>query len=101
MAEITTPYVTPIIEALKAEMDIDSSLLARLYALLVLSKGSETTMEDVHDAWSLWFEAGDGRRDHRSLVPFGQLPLQVQEYDRKYMNVIHRVAREYAGDGDA
>lgn len=97
MTANATPYITPIIEALKAKMDIDSPLLARLYALLVLSKGTETTMEDVHDAWSLWYEAGDGRRDHRSLMPFGQLPPPVQEYDRKYMEIIHRVSREHAG----
>jgi len=88
-----TPYITPIIEALQEEMEMNSLLLARLYALLVLAKGTKTTMEDVHDAWSLWCE--DTRPDHRSLVPFDQLPAHIQEYDRKYMDVIHRVAKRF------
>lgn len=90
---LPAPYVTPIIEALQGEMDIDSPLLARLYALLVLAKGTETTMEDAHDAWSLW--CLDERADHFSLVPFDQLRAHVQEFDRTPMNLIHRVAKRF------
>lgn len=67
----------------------DHSLLSQ-YALLVLVKGADTTMEDVHDAWSVW----QSRRNphHSSLVPFDQLAPRVQEMDRKYMLAIHQVA---------
>ena len=87
------PYVTPVIDALREEMDIDSQLLVRLYAVLVLTKGAETTMEDVHDCWSLWCETK--RPDHWSLIPFNQLAPHKQEFDRKYMDVIHRVANRF------
>lgn len=64
--------------------------LAELYALLALVKGQATTLEDVHDAWSVW-----RNRDwpnHRSLRPFNELPPEVQEQDREYMDAIHRAA---------
>lgn len=61
--------------------------LYRLYALLALTTGKATTLENVHDAWSAWRAAT--RPDHRSLVPFGLLPVDVQELDRKYMEAIH------------
>lgn len=64
----------------------------RVYTLLVLVKGEDTTMEDVHDAWS--FVTTSQRPDHKSLIPFDELTVEVQEYDRKYMDIIHTVARE-------
>ena len=65
--------------------------LLRLYALLCLSKGEDTRREDVHDAWSTWKLETDP--DHRSLVPFRSLSLEVQRYDEPYCTAIHRVAR--------
>lgn len=66
--------------------------LLRLYTLLALVKGSDTTLEDVHDAWAIWQQTTDAT--HRSLVPFDQLTQEVQELDRPYTEAIHRaVAR--------
>ncbi|MFI5891958.1 hypothetical protein ACIA5D_17795 [Actinoplanes sp. NPDC051513] len=73
----------------RCEMD-----LIDLYALLVLARGENTTLQDVHDAWSIWRNTGDPL--HRSLVPFNQLATEVQELDRKYMNVIHDGAKAVA-----
>jgi hypothetical protein len=64
--------------------------LLRLYALLALTTGTATTLENVHDAWAVW-RAGT-EPGHHHLVPFQQLDLAVQERDRRYMTAIHEVA---------
>lgn len=64
--------------------------LIDLYVLLALTRGTETTLEDVHDAWSVWRNTGSPH--HRSLVPFDDLTPEVQELDRKYMEAIHDAA---------
>jgi hypothetical protein len=64
--------------------------LLRYYALLVLTRGVNTTLENVHDAWSAW-ETGI-IPDHRSLIPFSSLTVEVQELDRKYADAIRKVA---------
>ena len=68
--------------------------LFRAYAVLCLAKGEGATMEDVHNAWSAW--AARYEPWHRSIVPFADLPPEVQELDRPYMEAIHFVARERA-----
>jgi hypothetical protein len=64
--------------------------LYRIYALLALTTGIHTTLENVHDAWSAWEACLVP--DHRSIVPFDQLTTEVQELDRKYANAIRMVA---------
>ena len=66
--------------------------LAQLYALLALTRGTRTSLQDVHDAWAVW--RNSTRPDHPRLVPFHQLTPEVQELDREYMNAIHRTARQ-------
>jgi hypothetical protein len=61
--------------------------LYRIYAVLALAKGKDTTLEDVHDAWSAW--QADMMPDHRSLIPFAELSPQVQAYDQEYCDAIH------------
>lgn len=62
-----------------------------LYLLLVLIKGESVTLEDVHDAWSVW--CARANPGHPSIVPFGDLSLEVQELDRKYMERIAAAAK--------
>lgn len=64
--------------------------LARLYAVLVLTKGKSTTCEDVHNAWSAWCAAHEAT--HRSLIPFDLLTKEVQELDQPYVDAIHAVS---------
>lgn len=64
--------------------------LIDLYALLVLTQGESTSLDDVHDAWSVW--KSRIRPDHHSLIPFNELSQEVQELDRKYMLAIRKVA---------
>lgn len=64
--------------------------LLRLYALLALAKGESTTLNDVHDAWSVWRAAT--KPDHPALVPFQELAPGVQALDAPYRDAIHQVA---------
>lgn len=71
--------------------DVDIRFI-RVYTLLILVKGEDTTMEDVHDAWS--FVTTPQNPNHKSLIPFNNLTEEIQEYDRKYMEIIHKVSKE-------
>jgi hypothetical protein len=64
--------------------------LLSAYAQLALTTGMDTTMENVHDAWSVVTDAA--RPDHAAIVPFEDLDHQTQERDRKYMEAIYAVA---------
>lgn len=68
----------------------DAQALYRLYSLLVLATGTQTTLENVHDAWSVWMTTVDAR--HPALVPFNKLSAEKQEEDRPYRDAIRRVA---------
>lgn len=66
--------------------------LFRIYAVLVLAKGQDTTAEDVHNAWVAWMA---GRQpDHESLIPFRALSASTQSEDTPYLLAIHQVAME-------
>lgn len=67
-------------------------LLYRFYALLALTKGQQTTNEDVHNAWAAW-KAQIGPKHHKSLIPFDQLTVEVQDLDTPYRDAIQGVAR--------
>ncbi len=70
--------------------------LQNVYALLVLVKGEETTLKDVHDAWAVnmnltWDREQYG--EHFSLIPFDQLKKETQDKDQKFVDAIHAAAR--------
>jgi hypothetical protein len=68
--------------------------LLRLYGLLVLTTGTNTTLENVHDARSFWrLGTKLDHPYHPSLVPFSQLDQDVQELYREYVHAIHEVTR--------
>lgn len=75
--------------------------LYRLYALLALVKGRDVTLENVHDAWSLWKSATNP--GHESIRPFSQLDTETREKDRPYVEVIQKLAIQLemkkSGDG--
>lgn len=64
----------------------DRTQLEDLYVFLALVKGEETTLEDVHDAWSVYMSRM--KPDHFSVKPFGQLAPSVQALDGKYAGAI-------------
>jgi len=65
--------------------------LVLMYALLSRAKGTQTTAEDVHDAWALWAASGAERPDHWSLVPFSELDEERQEKDEPYAKALREV----------
>lgn len=90
----TTNYAQRAVDAAHEAMPGEQPGLIRLYTLLAFTKGETTTLQDVHDAYALYMDMHEPWR--QSLVPFEELPDWVAEYDRPYMEAIHKVAREVA-----
>jgi hypothetical protein len=80
-----------------ARPDEGAADLYRLYALLVLVRGEQTTLRDVHDAWSTWMTSREPA--HESLRPFTELDPHTREEDRPYLDAILRVAARRDGRG--
>jgi hypothetical protein len=77
--------------------------LQNVYALLVLVKGENVTLKDVHNAWAIninqtWDFEQYG--NHRSLIPFEQLSAEIQAKDQLYVDAIKAVARELEDEYD-
>jgi hypothetical protein len=87
-------YVQKALNILYSESPGLDPELAKLYVLLVLTLGTNTMLEDVHDAWSVWRNVTNPA--HRSLIPFDGLSAQVRELDQEYADAIHRTARRLA-----
>jgi hypothetical protein len=83
-------YIDAIVEELGRIMPTLPVELLDVYALLVLTKGTETTSENVHDAWSVW--QNNVNPTHKSLLPFKSLTKEIQELDDEYRDKIHYVA---------
>lgn len=88
-------YIDEIKKELAKHMKVGKGLM-NVYALLVLVRGEDCTLEDVHDAWSVninttWDKETYG--PHRSLVWFNELSPETQEKDRAYVEAIHKTAR--------
>lgn len=61
--------------------------LYRAYALLARAKGTETTLEDVHDAWAAC--RLETLSAHPYIVPFANLEPDIQSLDQPYVDAIH------------
>jgi hypothetical protein len=88
-----TNYVLKMTDLVARELPGLPAELVGLYVLLALTRGTETTLRDVHDAWAVW--RNETRPDHKSLIPFGELTFEVQELDRKYVEGIHRAVEGF------
>lgn len=62
------------------------------YALLALSKGASVTNEDVHNAWSAWATKYDP--NNKSLVPYNELPPNIQKEDSKFTKAIREAGSQ-------
>jgi hypothetical protein len=89
MSTLTDNYLDRIAAAIGRRTPCDPRLL-RIYAVLTLTRGVNTTAEDVHHAWSAW--RAETAPDHRSLVPFADLTPQVQALDEPYAAAIRAAA---------
>lgn len=77
---IRRALATEVVYRSRGRWDItETPTLLDAYALLVLTVGTAVTREHIHDAWSLWSN-GLGPT-HRYLVPFAELPPDVQDQD--------------------
>ncbi|MBJ2357141.1 hypothetical protein [Sphaerochaeta sp. S2] len=73
--------------------------LFRLYAVLLRAKGTDVTESDIHDAWSMWIVKY--HKEHESLVPYEELPLEVREQDLVFVDAIRRASRQlYKANGN-
>ena len=88
-------YLDKIAEAIRIVVspdklpDADTSALFRIYAVLALAKGSATTLEDVHNAWSAWMI--ERNPSHESIRPFDELDTETQLEDQPYLNAIKAI----------
>jgi hypothetical protein len=87
---LTTNYVEEVYAKLTKELPELDYDLGMLYALLVFVKGKDVTLEDVHDAWSIW--RNETNQTHKSLIPFDELTEEVQLLDEKYAAGIRAAA---------
>lgn len=97
---MTTTYIEHTLATLcpasgQEHVTEDERQLLDLYALLVLVKGEETTLEDVHDAWAIW--RNRTKPDHPSIKPFDQLAAEVQVLDEPYAQAIRVSAKILSG----
>lgn len=84
-------YIQKAKVILASKIDVEEDLLD-LYMLLVLTIGVDTSWKDVHDAWAIW--KNKTVPNHKSLIPFLELPADVQELDWKYAMAIRETAEE-------
>ena len=70
--------------------DDDTRDLFRLYALLMLAKGTGVDAADVHNAWVAWMAGREPT--HQALLPFDALPAEVAAQDAPYVEAIRLVA---------
>jgi hypothetical protein len=70
--------------------DADADDLLRACAVLLLTKGPLVTAEDMHNAWAAW--AAMREPGHDALVPYVDLPGDVTQPGRPYLDAIRRVA---------
>lgn len=89
-------YILDTIEILREEVEAEGGSLpadelAKAYALLALTTGTGTTLENVHDAWGMWRAFSD-RPDHGDLLWFPALPIENATWDRPYRDAIRRTA---------
>jgi hypothetical protein len=88
-------YLSEIATLIRAEVSPaiippDSDYLFVIYALLLLTKGSKVSEEDVHNAWCAWMSVKDP--NHESLVPFDQLDQKTKDMDTPFVAAIRKVS---------
>lgn len=88
-------YIDDVKEELLKHVQIGKGL-QNVYALLVLVKGQDVTLKDVHDAWAVninqtWDFEKNG--NHYSLIPFEELKQDVAEKDQKFVDAIKETAK--------
>lgn len=94
-AEEICNYVQLAQSRLRTALPGPDADLLRLYTLVALVKGVDTTHADAHDAWSVWRSATDPR--HPSIEPYDQIPGDVLALDTSIVDAIRLVAASLEG----
>lgn len=84
-------YIENARAILAGKIDVEGDLLD-LYTLLALTSGVTTSWGDVHDAWAIW--KNRTKPDHKSLIPFIDLPANVRKLDKEYADAIIETAKQ-------
>lgn len=92
-------YIDKVVDKVKNDCGIKNNYLARYYALLVLVKGTDITLQDVHDAWAMSMNFSPQTdycygHEHKSIVPFEDLDSEVQNKDARFVERLKKVAKE-------
>lgn len=83
-------YVDRVRDDLLRQIPSISKPLLDLYTMLALVKGEQVTYEDIHHAWSVWTRQTEP--NHPYMVPFDQLPSEVEELDKPRLDAIKATA---------
>lgn len=97
MSKIT--YIDTVANKIATETNVKNRSLLQLYTLLVLTKGENITLEDVHDAWatSMNFRPVTPYcygHEHKSIIPFDQLSEETQNKDVKFVKKLQKIAKD-------
>ena len=92
-------YIDKVTELVAERTHIENKNPVHLYALLVLIKGKDITLKDVHDAWAMdmnFRQQTDRCRghEHQSILPFDELSEEIQNKDQKYADTLIKIASE-------
>ena len=93
-------YIDKVVNMVKKETGLKSEQIVRYYALLVLVKGEDVTLSDVHDGWSMAMNYKESNppycygHDHKSIIPFDELSKETQDRDVIYVETLREIARE-------
>ena len=92
-------YIDKVVSLVEEKTGLKGKGLIRLYALLVLIKGEDVTLQDIHDAWSMNMNYKEQNppycygHEHTSIVPFDQLSKETQDKDIPFLEALQEVAR--------
>lgn len=93
-------YIDELIDQVQQRTGLKGKEILKMYALLVLVKGTDITLSDVHDAWSMVMNFKEANppycygHEHRSIVPFEQLPVETQKRDEEYVEALVKLAKD-------
>ena len=97
-------YIDKVYKLVQEATGLKSKETIKMYSLLVLTKGEDITLSDIHDGWSMVMNFKETNppycygHEHKSIVPFDQLSKETQDRDIRYLEAIHKVAKMLKGE---
>lgn len=97
-------YIDRVYKLVQEATGLKSKETIKMYSLLVLTKGKNITLSDIHDGWSMVMNFKEANppycygHEHKSLVSFHLLNPETQARDEKYLVALKQVARQLQGE---